>query len=121
MLESDPAKKPLESWQLLFKAAGLGLAISSTEAFTGEHKKIKDYVKKDAALERAVVDFVEFMQMGTSKDPDMTENQFHTSVGIWVIWNIEGRKSDDDKALELAPYIGFLIVQDVAGFRKLAK
>lgn len=94
-------------------AAGVGLALTSSETFEGEHKEIREKAMKlNKELPRAIDDFIAFLNKSEVKD-EIVPN----TIGLWVLWNVKKKELNDEEIKQLTGTVGNLLLKVVSDWK----
>ncbi len=113
ILNSSKSTRPADDWDFFMTAAGSGLILISSEAYKGEHNKVKSRaseIYKD--IPQFIDDFISFMNKNEGNDEMVAP-----TIGLWVLWNIKHEEPSYEEMKELAPVIGNFLLKIIADWR----
>lgn len=106
------SQQPSNDWDFFMTAAGVGYAITSTNAQGEERDTILRQASEiDPQLPAAVDNLFDFIKKQENVGAELRAN-----LGVWVLWNIAGSCPEHREMEKLAPAIGMYIETLVTKF-----
>ena len=104
--------KPKEEWVLWMTAAGVGYALSTKEAYPGEHDELLKSIEEIDDLPKIVESFAVFIQNVYKNKNEL----YPLGIGFWVITKIKDEKPTVEEANGLCLDIGEILSSTIQDF-----
>lgn len=105
-------KDPKGEWNVWVTAAGAGYALSTKEAYKGEHDELIKSISNIKGYSNAVENFAVFIQdiYKTMKE------QYPVAIGFWIIMKIKNGKPTADELKQFPKDIGKMLDLTIRNF-----